>query len=384
MTSATQPPVIEAAGVTAGVRKESPERFTIKLAFSLICSAHRFVPISVVVVVGGTNLESKEQVTRRLTEPCGTWARSSTVSPPGTGFEVETFAGYPPLEEREPGSPAEVQFSPQWEVSPGEYPFLYQVLGPGGVIAQAPHTVHVLPERRVVQGSPEYQSECVERGRVRYTAEGQGYCVLAATVKYYQGWPSPKARAQVALALLGKPSVYARGVSFTVSCQAPASERCEGDGTLSSTARTGKHPSLTRLTTGKATFSVGAAQSEPVLVPINRTARKLLGRSHRLPVTLTVTLTNSAGGPSIVATRTLVILSLYTARIARSIEHAILTQRHIHAKVTCPAIVIQKKGNNFRCIATTYTGKGKHRTREQTPFAVTQENDEGYVTYVGE
>jgi len=192
MNSATQPPVIEAAGVSAsGMWKEDPEDFKVKLAFGLICTAGKPVPISVVFTVGGANREPIEEVTRRLQAPCGSWASSPTVSPPGTGFEVETFPGYPPIEASEAGSPAEVQLSPQWEVSPGEYPFLYQVVGPSGVIAQAPHTATVQPERRVEQGSPEFQADCVEQGRVRYAAGGGAYCILAASVKYYKGWPAP-------------------------------------------------------------------------------------------------------------------------------------------------------------------------------------------------
>jgi hypothetical protein len=62
-------------------------------------------------------------------------------------------------------------------------------------------------------------------------------------------------------------------------------------------------------------------------------------------------------------------------KIVRSIEASILTQRHIHAKVTCPAAIPQQKGRNFACLA---TARG---SRQRTPVAVTQQNNDGYVTY---
>jgi hypothetical protein len=72
---------------------------------------------------------------------------------------------------------------------------------------------------------------------------------------------------------------------------------------------------------------------------------------------------------------------LNTTHIAQVIERAIASQRHIRARVSCPTVVIQKQGNNFKCIATTYPGKG---VRDKTPFDVTQQNDRGDVTFVGE
>lgn len=67
------------------------------------------------------------------------------------------------------------------------------------------------------------------------------------------------------------------------------------------------------------------------------------------------------------------ILDMHT--IVRSIEASIFTQRHIHAKVTCPTVIPQQKGRNFACLATA-RGSGT-----KTPVAVTQQNNNGYVTY---
>lgn len=67
---------------------------------------------------------------------------------------------------------------------------------------------------------------------------------------------------------------------------------------------------------------------------------------------------------------------LNTHHVALAIEQSILSERHIHAQVSCPKVVPQQKGRNFACIAT--TGKTK------TPFAVVQQNSSGYVTYHAE
>jgi len=77
--------------------------------------------------------------------------------------------------------------------------------------------------------------------------------------------------------------------------------------------------------------------------------------------------------------------NLDTARVALSIEQSILSERHIHAKVTCPVTVAQETGKIFTCTAvSTVTTKGKPATTVTTPFTVTVQNNKGYVTYRGE
>jgi hypothetical protein len=132
------------------------------------------------------------------------------------------------------------------------------------------------------------------------------------------------------------------------------------------------------LNLGEGSFGVEPGQSQTVVVALNQAGRKLLVRSHELSVTVTVMSANGVAYTSnIIATRRLQIFALHTADIARAIERTILSQRHIHANVTCPALVIQLKGNNFKCIATAYV----HKARVTAPFYVTQQNDQGYVTY---
>ena len=74
--------------------------------------------------------------------------------------------------------------------------------------------------------------------------------------------------------------------------------------------------------------------------------------------------------------------SLDTARVARSIEQSIASQRHLRAKVVCPTAVPQEKGRTFECIATTETVKAPVK-KGKTPFVVTVQNANGYVTYEG-
>jgi Domain of unknown function (DUF4333) len=73
---------------------------------------------------------------------------------------------------------------------------------------------------------------------------------------------------------------------------------------------------------------------------------------------------------------------LNTARVATSIEQSILAQRHLHAKVVCPAVVPQEQGRTFECVATTKSTKPPF-TVSKTPFVVTIKTDKGFVTYVG-
>jgi hypothetical protein len=72
--------------------------------------------------------------------------------------------------------------------------------------------------------------------------------------------------------------------------------------------------------------------------------------------------------------------NLDVARVERSIEHSIMSQRHLQSKVVCPARIVQQPGK-FPCIATT-VARGKPRKAIKTPFVVTIHNG-GYVTYVG-
>jgi hypothetical protein len=68
---------------------------------------------------------------------------------------------------------------------------------------------------------------------------------------------------------------------------------------------------------------------------------------------------------------------LNTKRVALAIEQSILSERQLHAKVTCPPAVPQAKGRTFTCIAATES----HRQRVRTVFTVLQQNDLGKVYY---
>jgi len=79
---------------------------------------------------------------------------------------------------------------------------------------------------------------------------------------------------------------------------------------------------------------------------------------------------------------TTTITNLDTARVARSIEASILTERHLHAAVVCPTVVPQEPGKTFECVATTHPANHPTITTK-TPFVVTVQTSKGYVTYVG-
>ena len=65
---------------------------------------------------------------------------------------------------------------------------------------------------------------------------------------------------------------------------------------------------------------------------------------------------------------------LNTRQTKESIEETLLTKRHLHATVTCPAEVEKKAGVIFDCIATTPAGA-------KTTFHVTVKNNRGFVEY---
>ena len=90
-------------------------------------------------------------------------------------------------------------------------------------------------------------------------------------------------------------------------------------------------------------------------------------------------LLSACGSKSSESTKT---TNLNTARVARSIEQSITSQRHLVAKVSCPSVVPQEAGRKFECVATTTSPKHP-KSVVKTPFEVTIQNSHGYVTYVG-
>jgi 7-keto-8-aminopelargonate synthetase-like enzyme len=68
---------------------------------------------------------------------------------------------------------------------------------------------------------------------------------------------------------------------------------------------------------------------------------------------------------------------LNTKRVALAIAQSILSERQLHAKVTCPPAVPQAKGRTFTCVAATES----HSQHVRTVFTVLQQNDQGKVYY---
>jgi Domain of unknown function (DUF4333) len=116
----------------------------------------------------------------------------------------------------------------------------------------------------------------------------------------------------------------------------------------------------------------------PRVIPIPTVARVVGARRATIAAVaaLACAVLMSACGSS--ASKT----NLDTARVAASIEQSILNQRHIHAKVSCPAVEPQQQGKTFECTATIRSTKRPFAV-STTPFVVTVQNSKGDVTYVG-
>jgi hypothetical protein len=96
---------------------------------------------------------------------------------------------------------------------------------------------------------------------------------------------------------------------------------------------------------------------------------------------VTAALLGACGGSSSSSSEGKTGKSLDVARVQLSIEESILRERHLHAKVTCPTSIEQRKGNNFTCYATGTVTHGHHTESFRTPFEVEQVNSLGSVYY---
>lgn len=185
MTLANQPVVISNPGVKVGIPPGTHESYEVELTFALICPPRQ--PQAISVSFRDTNGE----VTERLSKPCqGEWASNPTLTSDAlTEWSVMAYPGFAPILTGEAGSPPYVLFSPPPDAS-GAHPFLWQVEGPGGMIAQAAITAETTPEAKVSEGSPAYHEDCVAKGDVKRTASGGGYCIVASSTTYAAGWPA--------------------------------------------------------------------------------------------------------------------------------------------------------------------------------------------------
>jgi PKD repeat protein len=184
------------------------------------------------------------------------------------------------------------------------------------------------------------------------------------------GKPSPPAPPPPTLHLVGQAIVHGRGVAFTIECLGAPGQRCEGEGVLANS----------HLVFGTITFALGAGERKLVGLTYNRELHKLLEHEGTLSVALAVTL-KSGGAKTMVASQAHLIRTLDTRIVARSIRKAILVQRDLHTRVSCPRTVIQAKGNDFICYASgKFRSRGRLRTF-RTPFRVTQVDDSGDVVY---
>ncbi len=88
---------------------------------------------------------------------------------------------------------------------------------------------------------------------------------------------------------------------------------------------------------------------------------------------VTVLELNARGGVSYSNSTPLRVLN--SRGVATAIELAIRRERHLKAKVICPAAILQAKGLTFTCTAQTKKGIG--------PFTVTETDSNGHVRFVG-
>jgi hypothetical protein len=91
---------------------------------------------------------------------------------------------------------------------------------------------------------------------------------------------------------------------------------------------------------------------------------------------------SSSGSSTSSASGSTTKIDLNTTRVAHSIEQSILAERHLASTVVCPSGVPQEAGRTFECVASTASAK-KPGTLVKTPFVVTIQNKNGYVTYAG-
>lgn len=90
---------------------------------------------------------------------------------------------------------------------------------------------------------------------------------------------------------------------------------------------------------------------------------------------VTVTEINSSGKVRYGDAAPLVVLNV--AKIERSIEASVFTQRRLRATASCPVEVKQEAGLVFRCIAVI------DGTPQRYPFVVSEVDNAGHVRYLG-
>jgi Domain of unknown function (DUF4333) len=89
---------------------------------------------------------------------------------------------------------------------------------------------------------------------------------------------------------------------------------------------------------------------------------------------LSVTETDGSGTVRYQNANPLVVLNI--AKVQHAIEASVLSQRHLHATVSCPAEVLQRAGLVFRCTAVV---DGESR---RYPFVVREVDNAGHVRYL--
>jgi hypothetical protein len=187
--SVHEPPPIGSSGVTATTSgnpggREDPRRFEsfkVSIDVSLTCPAGEPRAYTVVFAdpTGSKSIP--------LLDPCaGTWRRL----PDPNGLDFHTSLGQG---EREFGLNPSVAFVPDYD---GRTPFLYQVVGPSGIIAQRAMTVTAESAEQIDRRSrvDDYINICLDGRHEIYSKEnGDLYCTSGGSISWEAGgWPASK------------------------------------------------------------------------------------------------------------------------------------------------------------------------------------------------
>jgi hypothetical protein len=188
--SAHEPPVIGNPGVTTATSNSS---FSVTLALGLICPAGQPIAYSV------TFEDPTGSRSIPLLEPCtGTWQSIGAALESPWNFSVFGTRGYP----SEPGIPgvtgsgsAGTNPSATFLETMATTPFLYQVTGPAGVVAQGAMTATVTPPEEINENTEidRFINTCIDGSHeVKSKEEGKLYCEVGGSTSYTAGgWPAP-------------------------------------------------------------------------------------------------------------------------------------------------------------------------------------------------
>jgi hypothetical protein len=197
--SAHEPPVIGNPGVTTRTQSAGGPfaSFQVTLALALICPAGQ--PMAYTV----TFEDATGSRSIPLQEPCnGEWPEVP-FSETGRDFDVSVQSGARVIPEIKYEGSNPSALIGYLDIRPARTtPFIYQVTGPSGVVAQAPMTATVTPPEEINQNTEidRFINTCIDGSHELKSKEGGNlYCEVGGSVAYTPGgWPAPPVEAPAA------------------------------------------------------------------------------------------------------------------------------------------------------------------------------------------